>query len=104
MRMLKEKLALGCFNLVPLLFVVSAGAPLGAQADARYDVAATKNVMVSMRDGVNLATDTYRPARNGQPVEDKLPAILMRTPYNKESGAAAIADYFVPRGYVVVLQ
>jgi predicted acyl esterase len=56
-----------------------------------------------MRDGVKLATDTYRPARNGQPVESRFPVILMRTPYNKETGAAAIAGYFVPRGYVVVL-
>jgi uncharacterized protein len=104
MQTLKEKFAAGFLSLVLLLLVFPGGAPLGAQADASYEIAATKNVMLAMRDGVKLAADTYRPARNGQPVDDKFPVILMRTPYNKESGAAAIADYFVPRGYVVVLQ
>jgi hypothetical protein len=35
-------------------------APLGAQTETRYEVAASKNVMISMRDGVRLATDIYR--------------------------------------------
>ena len=28
-----------------------------------------REVMVPMRDGVELATDLYRPARDGQPIE-----------------------------------
>jgi uncharacterized protein len=103
MRILKDKFAAAFPGLVLLPFVLAGGVPLGAQADARYDVAATKNIMVAMRDGVKLATDTYCPARNGRPVEDKFPALLVRTPYNKERGAAT-AGYFVPRGYVVVFQ
>src|SRR5260370_13731458 len=38
-----------------------------------------KNIMVSMRDGVRLATDVYRPAEAGP-----VPVLLSRLPYNKE--------------------
>jgi predicted acyl esterase len=41
------------------------------------------NVMVAMRDGVRLATDVHRPARNGRAVDEPLPVILERTPYGK---------------------
>ena len=37
--------------------------------------------MVPMRDGVRLATDLYRPTGAG----DKLPVILIRGPYNKDT-------------------
>ncbi len=77
---------------------------LHAQAGRRYDVVAFKNVMVPMRDGVKLATDIYRPAANGAAVEGKFPVLLDRTPYGKERAATAAAQYFVPRGYVVVMQ
>jgi putative CocE/NonD family hydrolase len=93
-----------CFRgFLLVVLVLAAGLPLGAQAEAHYGVAESKNVMVAMRDGVKLATDIYSPARNGQPVTDKFPVILVRTPYNKEAGAAG-SDYFVARGYVVVRQ
>jgi len=68
-----------------------------------YQVSATKDVMIPARDGVKLATDVYRPARDGSPVDGKFPTLLERTPYNKNSGANA-ANYYVPRGYVVVYQ
>jgi hypothetical protein len=56
-----------------------------------------------MRDGVRLATDIYRPARNDAPVEGKFPVLLERTPYNKET-QETLVNYFVPRGYVVIVQ
>lgn len=63
------------------------------------------NTMVAMRDGVRLATDIYRPAVNGVPVETKLPVLLQRTPYNKEGAAlVAQAQAFARHGYVVALQ
>ena len=68
-----------------------------------YQVSATKDVMIPARDGIKLATDVYRPARDGSPVDGKFPVLLERTPYNKDSGANA-AKYYVPRGYVVVFQ
>ena len=76
---------------------------VAAQANARDDIAITKDVMVPMRDGIRLGTDIYRPARNGVPVDGKFPILLERTPYNKARGKTT-ADYFVPRGYVVVAQ
>jgi putative CocE/NonD family hydrolase len=83
---------------LPLL----AGLPLLLSAQT-YEVSASKNVMITARDGIKLGTDIYRPARNGAPVEGKLPTLLERTPYNKDGGAGT-ANYFVPRGYVVVVQ
>jgi uncharacterized protein len=62
-----------------------------------------KDVMVPMRDGVKLATDIYRPAENGEPVDEKLPVILTRTPYNK-NGAKTAGEYFAQNGYVFVAQ
>jgi predicted acyl esterase len=47
------------------------------------DVVVQRNVMVRMRDGVQLATDVYRPAVDGRAVMAPLPVILERTPYGK---------------------
>jgi len=65
----------------------------------KYEVVVERSVMVPMRDGVRLATDLYRP----RDVTGPLPAILMRTPYNK-GGSAAAGNYFASHGYVVVAQ
>ncbi len=70
----------------------------------QYDaVQAEQNVMIVMRDGTKLATDIWRPARNGVPVNEKFPVLLVRTPYNKTARAPQ-APYFAERGYVVALQ
>lgn len=47
------------------------------------DVVVHRDVMIPMRDGVRLATDIYRPARGGRPLETPLPVIFERTPYDK---------------------
>jgi putative CocE/NonD family hydrolase len=75
----------------------------GTLAQSSYGVAAVRDVMVPMRDGVPLATDVYLPTVNGVVVTGKLPAILERTPYNKDGGART-AELFVPHGYVLVVQ
>ncbi|HYA22633.1 MAG TPA: CocE/NonD family hydrolase [Terriglobales bacterium] len=103
MRNFNEKFVLCFAPVVALLFVSGARVPLLAQNDSRYGISEAKNVMVTMRDGVKLAADIYRPARNGEPVEGRFPVILLRTPYNKD-GAAPLANAFVPHGYAVVLQ
>src|ERR1043166_5082311 len=59
--------------------------------------------MISMRDGVKLATDVYLPAKDGRPVAGRHPVILVRTPYNK-NGEKGNAGYFVKRGYAFVAQ
>jgi hypothetical protein len=81
-------------------------APLRAQANDMYPrlagahpVAVERSVMVAMRDGVRLATDLYRPSDIAGP----LPAILMRTPYNKMGNAGA-GNFFGSHGYAVVIQ
>ncbi len=72
-------------------------------APGEYEIIPLKNVMVTMRDGVRLATDIYLPGRDGKPVEGKFPVIMERTPYNKETVRAWVR-YFVPRGYVGIGQ
>jgi putative CocE/NonD family hydrolase len=76
------------------------------------------DIMVTARDGVELATDIYRPARAGKPVEGTFPVILERTPYGKHLASRSeldageqkprsrleIASYFVEQGYIVVYQ
>jgi hypothetical protein len=61
-------------------------------------VAVERNVPVTARDGVVLATDVYRPGADG-----RHPAILVRTPYNKE-GERGNASFFAAHGYVYVAQ
>jgi hypothetical protein len=45
-------------------------------------VVVERDVMMTMRDAIQLACDVYRPARDGQPVTGALPVILERTPYD----------------------
>jgi putative CocE/NonD family hydrolase len=75
----------------------------GQARQPQYQVVVSNNVMVAMRDGVKLATDLYLPAHEGVILAEKLPAILERTPYNKD-GDKARGTYYAARGYVVVLQ
>jgi len=55
---------------------------------------------VPMRDGVALSADVYRPAGDGG---ERVPAILMRTPYVKaDTRTAETARAFAERGYAYV--
>src|SRR3974390_800061 len=84
--MLKRRTALS-FQIrvtVALLFVLACGSSY-AQDSASYGIAAEKDVMIPMRDGVRLAADIYRPAHGVQAIDGKFPGILMRTHYNKET-------------------
>ena len=54
---------------------------------------------VPTRDGVHLSTDVYLPRGIGE----KVPAVLVRTPYGKEEGREVYYRY-VQRGYAVVIQ
>ncbi len=72
-----------------------------------YEIVVDRDVMTPMRDGVRLAADVYRPALDGQPLPGPLPAILGRTSYDKrwrQLWVEPVAEYFTPRGYVVVIQ
>ena len=84
-----------------LALVLPPGMRSLAAGPATYVVA--KDVMVPMRDGVRLATDIYFPGRDGARLEGKFPAILERTPYNKNYSLDYLLP-FVSHGYVVVCQ
>jgi uncharacterized protein len=78
-----------------------AQAPQVSHRAAESDVAVETDVLIPMRDGVRLAADIYRPAKDGQPVAGRFPTLLTRTPYNK-SGSAGEGRYYAARGYNVV--
>jgi len=58
------------------------------------------NVLVPMRDGICLATDIYLPSSEGPH-----PAILGRTPYNKNSpNFGRLIDAWNGHGYALLIQ
>jgi uncharacterized protein len=75
--------------------------PLVSKRAPEFGVAVEKNVWITMRDGVHLAADIYRPARDDKPAAGRFPTLLTRTPYNKD-GADGEGRYYAERGYVVV--
>lgn len=86
--------------------------------DQPFDVVLESDVGVMTRDGVRLATDVYRPARDGRAVMDRFPVILERTPYGRNLASfrditatnrtpltrLELARIYVSQGYVVVFQ
>lgn len=80
-----------------------------ARTPGAHDVAVETDVMVAMRDGVRLATDIYRPARNGAALPGPFPVILERTPYGKSGrglrhASIEVARFYASHGYAVVFQ
>lgn len=67
---------------------------------AAAQITVLKDVMVPMRDGVKLATDIYLPAQSGA----RFPAILLRTPYNKDGRAGSMPSVLAGHGYALVIQ
>lgn len=61
----------------------------------RHNIVVDRHVPATMRDGVTLYADVYRPADPG-----RYPALLMRTPYNKAEAAGALVIGAAKRGYV----
>ena len=89
-------------KLVSLAFLIS---PLAHTQTVFPDAIRQQDVMVAARDGVELATDIYRPGAQGVPTTQELPVLLHRTPYNKNAAdAVKIAEYLCRHGYVVMLQ
>ncbi len=67
-----------------------------------HDILQEKNVDVPMRDGALLRANITRPAG-----DRAVPALVERTPYNKEGGSEnsiGSPEYFARRGYAVVIQ
>jgi len=74
------------------------------RSESSYGVQSQFDVMVKTRDGVELATDIYRPTEDGDVVEEPLPALLSRTPYNKRGEMERHGEWFAKHGYVVAIQ
>lgn len=78
------------------LFLVVLLVGTAAAAD-QYEVVIERGVEASMRDGVVLRADIYRPKAEG-----KFPVLLERTPYNKEGDGFGLRG--AAHGYVVIIQ
>jgi hypothetical protein len=66
----------------------------------QYRITVERNLRATMRDGITLYADAHRPDAAG-----KFPVILLRVPYDKTAATPInYVEYFVPRGYVVVVQ
>jgi predicted acyl esterase len=74
---------------------------------ARYAITRDNDVIVPMRDGVNLLADVFRPSTPA-----RYPVLIAASPYPRQIqdlGApmgiieAGASDFFVPRGYVHVI-
>jgi predicted acyl esterase len=89
----------------------------GISSQPKYGIKAKKDVFVSMRDGVRLAVNIYRPDAKG-----KFPALVALSPYGKEEQElllppqtvdkspiwdgnleAGDTEYIVPRGYAHII-
>ncbi len=90
-----------------------------AAVEEPFEVVLESNIRAPMRDGVKLATDVYRPAKDGKPVAGRFPVILERTPYGRNITSfrditqespktpktrAEVAATYVRHGYVVAFQ
>ncbi len=85
------------------MFAVQPSTASSTAAQNNGDYTVEKNVMVRMKDGTRLATDIYRPAKQGVPLSGRFPVIVDRTPYNK-SGMRKEGIFFAQHGYVVLGQ
>ena len=107
-----SKHCIKAFFLVLLFFIFSTSALMEASKQQfsisapKYKVVIERSVIVRMRDGIKLFTDIYFPEGAGE----KLPVILIRTPYNKNrfreerQGQYNAAYTFAGQGYVVLVQ
>ncbi len=86
------------FFVVPILFAVLV---IPCFAKENYPVKVDHNVSVTMRDGVILRGDIFRPDAEG-----KFPALLQRTPYRRSSWGFDMdfAQRAASQGYIVFLQ
>ena len=64
-----------------------------------YKVIEELDVKVTMRDGIRLSTNIYRPDAEG-----KFPALLTRTPYGNGGANNSGGHYWAERGYVTIIQ
>lgn len=83
----------GLFSVITLILLASS-----TQAADRYAVTVERNVPVTLRDGVTLRADIYRPD-----AQEKFPVLLQRTPYDKNFGVG-FGLKAAAQGYVAIFQ
>ena len=91
---MKKRMNCAVFFVLPLVLLTMR---IAAAQDAA-DVVVEHNVPATMRDGVRLQADIYRPKGDG-----KLPVVLARTPYGK-AAAEPIGRFIAAHGYITVIQ
>jgi putative CocE/NonD family hydrolase len=98
-REMKIVLRIGSIAVLFLAYVTS---QQSVTADSYSAITRLRSQMLPMRDGVELSTDLYFPAED----QGKLPAILVRTVYNKNQtfGWNPVWAELVKQGYVVAIQ
>ena len=71
----------------------------------KYAYGVTKDIPVHMDDGIALRADEYFPTDpvSGVRAPGHFPVLLEQTPYGKNRTPPSLADYFVRRGYVLVV-
>ena len=96
---MRAKSSLVLMAMVLLLSYEPGFAQNGTVQNGRtYEVVMERGVTASMRDGVTLRADIYRPKSEG-----KFPVLLERTPYDKTQ-SVHFGLLGAARGYVVVIQ
>ena len=69
-------------------------------ADKYTEWTTEEEVFVPMRDGVHLSTDVLLP----KGAKERLPTVLIRTPYYGEKQAGGLRELWLKQGYAVVAQ
>jgi putative CocE/NonD family hydrolase len=70
-----------------------------------YEVHVERGVTMTATDGTTLVMDVYRPAQAGRPLEEPVPTLVERTPYDRAGSRLVLsARFYARRGYAVVLQ
>lgn len=98
MRVESRSVALRFTKAAAVFFLFGAAAI--AQTPKSYEFDVEYSVATKMRDGVTLRADIYRPR-----TDEKLPVLLMRTPYDKSrTWVTPFAHKAVAHGYIVIIQ
>lgn len=58
-------------------------------------IVVAKNIMISMRDGVGLAADVYRPAQNGEGLPGKVPTVQSEISINDHIASNSVKYVFI---------
>ena len=97
--MRKRQIPKAVFIAIMLFYFASSFCLSQELSQPVYQVIEELDVKVSMRDGIRLSTNIYRPD-----APDKFPVMLMRTPYGNGGKGNGDGHFYAQRGYVVIVQ